>query len=84
MKKSDLLRSSRHDGSGFVDRYLPADAEVELARLVSDQCREIDVTTFLTFASIREKLSQGRAGDHQTDREASQIMTQPVCRGPHD
>ncbi|MEX3583368.1 MAG: hypothetical protein VB137_13725 [Burkholderia sp.] len=51
MKKSDLLRSSRHDGSGFVDRYLPADAEVELARLVSDQRRAIDVTTFLKSTS---------------------------------
>lgn len=82
MKKSDLLRSIRHDGSGFVDRYLPADAEVELARLVSDQRHEIDVTTFLMFASIREKLSPGGAGDQQTDREASEIMAQ-LCVG-HD
>ncbi|AYQ90151.1 MULTISPECIES: hypothetical protein [Burkholderia] len=74
MKKSELLRSIRSDSSAFVDRHLPASAQAELQRLIGERRCEVDVDTFLMFASIRESLGRSGAGNRQTDREASEIM----------
>ncbi|MGG2048636.1 hypothetical protein [Burkholderia gladioli] len=74
MKKSELLRSIRSDSSAFVDRHLPAGAQAELQRLIGERRCEVDVDTFLMFASIRGSLGRSGTGNRQTDREASEIM----------
>ncbi|AOK50342.1 hypothetical protein WT60_26345 [Burkholderia sp. MSMB617WGS] len=74
MKRFDLLRSIRGDGARFVERYLPADAEVELERLIDERRYEVDASAFRMFASIRARLSEGGAEDGETAREAGEIM----------
>jgi hypothetical protein len=74
MDRHALVEWIRHNGSSFVDQFLPVGALAELESVIRDCRHEVDKDAFLMFASIRALLCKSGMTSCESEREAGQIM----------